>query len=64
MTDKAKKADYTEEEMKAFDKTLQQSGQFPPDSVFDPTAEARGEPRWRKNEEEASAPKSKKDAEE
>lgn len=48
MADKSKKADFTDDEMKEFDRVVQKTGRFPADTIFDPSAEARGESRYRK----------------
>lgn len=43
------KGDFTDEEMAQFDYDVQRFGRFPGGGVvFDPVAESRGEPRWRK----------------
>jgi hypothetical protein len=49
------KADYTDKEMAEFDAQVQRRGIFPAGTVFDPTAQARGEPRWRKVAKDAAA---------
>lgn len=40
--------DFTDAEMAEMDAELRRTRVFPADTIFDPTAEARGEPRWRK----------------
>lgn len=48
MADKSKKSDFTDDEMKEFDKVVQKTGRFPENTIFDPSAESRGEARYRK----------------
>lgn len=56
MAAKTEKGDFTEEKMKEFDRIVQKTGRFPADTVFDPRAGARGEPRYRKLQKEDMNP--------